>query len=502
MVPADLVRLVPDHPVWKNWRKCTELIFLPSKMNLSNQTLTLLFLLFSIIIRCPSFFPTVLDHDESTYIIISDQLLNGKVPYVDNLDVKPIGIYLIFAAVLKFFNSILAIRLLSAIVISFSGLLIYQIHYILFSHRRVAIVSGFLYIAFASAHKWSWPSNTEIYFQCISLVALAMLLNARKPAQFLGFGFVCGLGFLVKFHIAFDIVAFTIFYFFWRGLDWKSWLKEMIIAFLGFIIPLTLLFFSYNLSGHLAELKFAMFTIPSGYSSDFTVARLFKFLAEFYLSFLPIVILLILGLGLAYQKQWLMKSHWILFVIWTVMTWIGVASTGKFFFHYYFQLLPPLCLFALTWFMFDYNNRWKGLKSFLIRNIYWIFAALILLSWSNQYWQVIRKPDVTRLIVDQLREQWMPDDLIYTSDKNILYYLLDVPPPTRFIHTTVLYNSELIRAYQVDVEKEFQSIVEQHMNYYVLLKESHPIIEKDVRENFELIQVYPGEVRLYGRIED
>ena len=127
---------------------------------------------------------------------------------------------------------------------------------------------------------------------------------------------------------------------------------------------------------------------------------------------------------------------------------------------------------------------------------------LIMLSWINQYWQVLRKPDVTKLIVEQLGSQWTTTDRIYTSDKNILYYLLDVPPPTRFIHTTVLYNPELIRAYQVDVENEFRGIVEQRMNYYVLLKESHPIIEKDVRENFELIQVYPGEVRLYGRIEN
>src|SRR6187431_504425 len=66
----------------------------------------------AIILRFFTFFRSVIDHDESTYIVIADALLYGDVYFRDVIDTKPIGIFGLFALFLTVFGkSIFMIRL-------------------------------------------------------------------------------------------------------------------------------------------------------------------------------------------------------------------------------------------------------------------------------------------------------------------------------------------------------------------------------------------------------
>ncbi len=51
------------------------------------------FAILSVALRFFSFFPSVLDHDESTYLEIAREMLEGKALYVDLIDIKPPGIF-------------------------------------------------------------------------------------------------------------------------------------------------------------------------------------------------------------------------------------------------------------------------------------------------------------------------------------------------------------------------------------------------------------------------
>lgn len=455
--------------------------------------------LVAVVLRLPVFFPLVIDHDESTYILIADQLLSGRIPYIDNLDIKPVGIYLVFALILKVFQSVFAIRMFTALVIALSGYLLYRIHFVLFSHRRTAMLTGLLYIICASAHKWSWPSNTEIFFQCLTIAGLYLLLISRNIKHFAGFGLITGLGFLIKFHIAFDILALVIFYFFWSGKKAGKWLQEMFTAFIFFLIPLVSVVFYYWSIGHLNELKFALLEIPGQYSNVLNPGRLMRFVAEFYLSFLPVIVMLLYGLWIALERRWMLTSHWVLLISWTVLAWLGITMTGKFFFHYYFQALPPLCLFALTFFMIKPQDQ---LRRFFLYKWWYpaaIFSGLLTVSWTNQYIQILSKPDYTGMIYDELKKHWRSGDQIYTTDQSILYYLLDCQPPTRYVHTSILFNRDLIRAYEVNTGHEFANIVSQKMNYYVISRNVPALIKEDIRKHFELIKIFPDNIRLFRR---
>ncbi|NND31495.1 MAG: hypothetical protein HKN76_02810 [Saprospiraceae bacterium] len=459
----------------------------------------LAFCLFAVLLRWPTFLTTVIDHDESTYIIIADQLLQGYFPYVHNVDVKPPGIYLLFSGILTLFDSIFAIRVFAAIIVGVTGFILYRSHQILFSFPRVAIASGVLFVICASAHKWSWSANTEVFFTCCTATCLYLLLIARKNWHFLFFGFIASIGFLIKFHIAFDILALAIFYLFWQGGNFKSWIKQMSLAFFAFSIPLLSLFFIYLYLGYEDHLRFALFSVPAGYRKEFSFLPTLGYLSEFYLSFLPFTILWISGIYWSFRHKWLMPAQWVLLVVTTIIGWIGILITGKLFFHYYFQALLPFCLFAFLPFMNQkgpYYFRWQNLNKVLFP----IGSFLVLVVWLNQYIQIGRKPDVPKMVYEEIVPNWDDNKRVYTNYKNIIYYLLDTRSPTKFTHTSILFHEDLIASYQVDTEQEFQSIVDQKMDYYILKDQASPVIENDIKQNFKLVKVFPENVILYTRI--
>jgi 4-amino-4-deoxy-L-arabinose transferase-like glycosyltransferase len=85
----------------------------------------LLFCLLAVILRFFSFFPSVIDHDESTYLEIARMLLSGKLLYVDMVDIKPPGIFLILAFFQWIFGySIFVMRLLTALWIALTAFMV------------------------------------------------------------------------------------------------------------------------------------------------------------------------------------------------------------------------------------------------------------------------------------------------------------------------------------------------------------------------------------------
>lgn len=66
------------------------------KTLISEKYIWLAFLTVSVLLRLFSFFPSVLDHDESTYLIIGREILQGKELYTDVTDTKPAGIFLFY----------------------------------------------------------------------------------------------------------------------------------------------------------------------------------------------------------------------------------------------------------------------------------------------------------------------------------------------------------------------------------------------------------------------
>ena len=88
---------------------------------------TAILLLFAFAIRAPVFGNPVVGVDETFYLLVGDRMLQGALPFVDLWDRKPVGLFLIYAA----------IRLLGG-----EGVYQYQVVATLFAAATAALIAA------------------------------------------------------------------------------------------------------------------------------------------------------------------------------------------------------------------------------------------------------------------------------------------------------------------------------------------------------------------------
>jgi 4-amino-4-deoxy-L-arabinose transferase-like glycosyltransferase len=85
-------------------------------------------LVLSIVVRLPLFFPAVIDHDESTYILVAQLWLDGHLPYLSVWEIKPPLLFGVFAGILALVgDSVPGIRLMGAMCVAVTAGLVYDI---------------------------------------------------------------------------------------------------------------------------------------------------------------------------------------------------------------------------------------------------------------------------------------------------------------------------------------------------------------------------------------
>ena len=457
----------------------------------------LVFLLLSIGLRVLSFQFSVIDHDEATYLVIAQELLKGKAYYTDVWDTKPIGIFWIFAAILKVFgNSVVAVRLAAALVIGFTA------HLLFLSARRWglppagAIIAGLAYPVLCSLHKWTFAANSEIFFNLFTAIGLYFFLGKKNSLNFFGAGLAIGLGFLIKYFVLFDLAAFWLFYVF---ILQKNAIREQATALvqktaamgLGFILPFAAVFLYYFFIGPFDEFWFNTFELPGKYAGGLMPLKALNFLLEFHLVYLPFVLAfyVLLLKGNDRQLAWFGG-------IWMGMVGMATMLTGKFFLHYYFQMLLPLC-FVLAALPGSGTRLEQWVSRYRMRLIP-AFAGLLLL-WNIylQYDSFVRKQDVQQETADYLAGRMQATDVLYCNQSNILYFLLEKSPTSKYVHPTLLTKEEHIEASGVNVPAEMQKILGQKPRYLVLEDPVAPVVQAYIAKNCRLVKTFGQRIRVY-----
>jgi 4-amino-4-deoxy-L-arabinose transferase-like glycosyltransferase len=456
------------------------------------------FILLSIALRFLSFQYSVIDHDESTYLVIAQETLDGKTLYVDVWDVKPPGIFLLFAALLKVFgHSICMIRLVAAVFIGLTAGFLFLSLKRWGIKQKHALFAGFSYILFCAVHKWNFAANTEIFFLLFTAIGLFFFSGKKRPANFFLSGLFIGLGFVIKYVVLFDIAAFWLFYvlFFRKEHNIKQLLQNSLAMGLGFIIPYLSVFLYYYLGSNFDTFAFVSFVVPRNYANSFDSIKAVLFFLEFHLIYAPFVFLFILAL-------WKGKNRKIVYfsLIWYVFVWFIVLIPGKFFHHYYFQLLLPLAFLLPE----AFNNDTK-VQHFLLKQKKYILGVFILLylSWNIafQYQSFVKKKDYRREVAKYLNEHLQENETIYCNYSSIIYFLTSTSTPQKYIHPSLLTKQEHIEAIAVDVEEEMRRIVQAEPDYMVIQGAPHPIIAKQIAERYLLQQIIADEVKIYLRKE-
>ncbi len=225
----------------------------------SDKKLLLFFILSAILFKVLTFFYSVIDIDESTYLIIGKELLKGKILYVDYFDTKPIEIFLVFGVIdLITGNGIIFSRLLAAILVGCTAYLLYKLKQTTSGNRYASVFAGLAYLILASMYRFTYAANTEIFFVFLIILSFNIFFRENRMNRFFIGGLIAGLGFIIKYVVAFDILAYVLFlvYLMFIGrIKFVKLFQSVLLIFTGLIIPFGIVAVAYLLIGHFEDFQ-------------------------------------------------------------------------------------------------------------------------------------------------------------------------------------------------------------------------------------------------------
>jgi hypothetical protein len=174
---------------------------------------------------------------------------------------------------------------------------------------------------------------------------------------------------------------------------------------------------------------------------------------------------------------------------------------GKPFPHYYLQAIPVIAFLCFDFFIFG-----KGLSekfSHVSLNVRLLTSLIVFLSIPIvQIATLYREPDYPAMVAGYLKPLLKAEDSLFVDYKNTVYYLLDREPPTRFVHTTLLRNPEHIKAFAVDLEKEYQHIRSKKPSYMIIEGTGSPHLSDELTRNYTKIKSFEGRIHIYRRMKN
>ncbi|BFL65822.1 ArnT family glycosyltransferase [Roseomonas mucosa] len=318
---------------------------------------TAILLLFAFAIRAPVFGNPVVGVDETFYLLVGDRMLQGALPFVDLWDRKPVGLFLIYAA----------IRLLGG-----EGVYQYQVVATLFAAatagmisvvaasfatRAGAVSAGLVYLAFLGAFE-GVGGQAPVFYNLFVVLAAWLTLRAGRcsPARRLALG--CGAMLLAGIAIQMKYTAVFEGIFFGCALLWQGWRAGT--------RPVTLMAqgVSWIACGLLPTAAALAFYVLRGQGEAFLYAN---FLSVFERSTFgegsalgrlgPIILLLLPLLLAAALSRWPRRLVWPgndrnaaaaqdFVTAWSLAALAGFLAFGTYYTHYALPLLVPLSAMA------------------------------------------------------------------------------------------------------------------------------------------------------------
>jgi 4-amino-4-deoxy-L-arabinose transferase-like glycosyltransferase len=465
--------------------------------NLPFYKVFLLFFMLAFILRFFSFFPSLIDHDESTYLVIAKEIIKGKVLYTDVTDIKPVGIFYITAGYIKLFgSSIFGYRVFGTFIIALTSLFLYITKLRIGHSKEAALATGIIYIFFLSIWtQYGVPINTEHFFNLFTALAVLILFSVKANWRLPMAGFVLGMGFLIKIVVAFDFTAIFLFLIISNIINQKISVKKISIYFLSgilFLIPFGLVNLAFYKTGHFSDFYQINYEAFGNYprQKDFWKALVWVF--DFFGRFLPLSVFFFWSLFSKQKPKSLIIREKLFITIWIAFCLVSVLLPGKRFSHYMIQMMLPVSFLAGN--IFDKDFRKPAFFQFLFTrkvgySILGLFIIINVLLQKKDYYDAI---DCPRLAADYLRGNIEKDDLIYTGNaQHIIYYLLDVSPPTKYVHPSLLFVKEHYLTLGIDPEKELQTILNKKPKYILTHGEmKNKIIQEALKRDYTLIQTF------------
>lgn len=441
---------------------------------LLNKNLWLVFIFFSLLVtllRWSSFYQSVIDWDESLYILVAKAWSEGNLPYTKIWDNKPPGIYAIFfIAISVLGHSVLSIRIVACLFVATTCFFLYRIGSLIERNGKgIGLLSGSLY-AIATLSNGGMASNTEIFFTTFVVTAFYLFfknnfqvgeLVSKQFLKLFLIGVLLGIGFEIKYVALFDFLALSLILVFAfigqsrSNTKYLSILQAISFLTLGFVLPFIIVSLYFLLTRHFDDYIYANFTanklrtVDIEFSFVTPIKAIYWQIRDnkfFWFSMLYVTVYLCIAKTIPTRERWILSS----FIVWFFINLLLICTVlrGGFYPHYFLQLSPSLCLvtaYVVISLVFS-GTRFEQseLRQYLILGVLLIllinntgmFQALISNAKYVYFTHVkgIRSwNDTPALIGEYLKPRVKPDDYIYiVSGVPIVYFLTDAKIPTRY----------------------------------------------------------------------
>ena len=441
------------------------------KSILKNEWLVFLsFLLFSVFLRFSTLFPSVIDPDESTYLVMAHQLIHGDVLYVDTTDIKPFGIYVFFAGLISICQSVLFVRLVAVLLIAISAFCLYRIKSIFTDNSYLKFMVGMVYVALMST-PFGFAFNTEILFTTCTILGLYFFTVEKGRLAVFVSGLLFGLGFMTKYLVLFDVLAIFLFFFIYKVCVKKEqsffqYVFFAFIAFVGFLIPFCGAHFYYYFICHYKEFHFVTYELPFNYQGEKDVVADLDFVSGIHQRYIPFIIVFYLSLLNFWSTNKNHLSEKLFVFLWYVFAMYAIYMPGAHFRHYYLQAIPAISFLVPNLF-FENKYVYRVFEDKWVRNI--SIGMLVFIAtgytgyWTNSY---LNKPDLAKEIASYLEGEVSEEDEIFVSSPQVVHLLLDKKSPARYVHPTLIVDAERVEKFQIDVGLECDDVFKENLPIY------------------------------------
>ena len=464
----------------------------PDYSALKNRTVFLSLLAYSFLLRFPFIFRDYIDRDESTFIIVAQNWVDGHLPYTWLWDLKPPVTFLFFATIIAVFGkSLIAIRIAGIIAVATIAFFTFRIATEI-SSKKIGFWSAVLTVLLISSFGSLQGVMSEHISMLFFMPAVFLLMKYRSFAPWCIAGLLMGAAVMTKINLAYPVLILGLFLIFdvLRRSD-KPIRPLKILGFgLGVLIAIGLTILPYYLNGKTYIWWNAVILAPLEYAA---VRR------QSFGGFLPLIVFTALLIAYNFRtKQISLKDRSMQVLLVAILGVIVALIRGGLINGHYLIQLHPLFIIPIA-----------ILFAYALRSIKWdyrpyvIFVMLLLpVEAYKEYYDVARYKAERGTFLNGEGfsvPQYITDQKLSTAnilflEYHIGYWLLDVLPPTMAAtHPTNLVRDETFAFFENPRRssmEELHYILEELRPEIVITRQRWHVFDKKEEEENSYVRSY------------
>ena len=178
--------------------------------------LALLLVAAALLLRSLGLVYSVMNYDESLYILMGSELAKGHLPFTTLCDLKPFGLFALFGVFTSLpFDGVVTSRIAASLVVGLTAYALSRIAGLLFDDedRLIGLSAGLAYVTYSLADGGLAAQGEIFHNACAVLALLVAIISLREsePPRILPFaaaGLILGIGLQIKQSVIFDMLAF------------------------------------------------------------------------------------------------------------------------------------------------------------------------------------------------------------------------------------------------------------------------------------------------------